>query len=1004
MFAPGTPWMLLTILVSCAALGGVVRAAEREGPAPTAVVFSDSLPGFNEALAKEIAAQVRSAGYTVEFINLTALTNQAVLKTASYDLLVLAGAGCLPLASIPAIESYLTSGGDLLALGLPAWEDPPFQLHGQWITRKGFEERLVRERPSRFIEQFEAFDLSRWAQSGGTPESRARYEVVDTSGGKALHATIDHLGGWNTLLAPGSGQPFAPGHGLTCFRAKGGPDTRQLALEWQEKDSSRWIATVNLTSDWKWYVLPPEAFKTWESPGRGAPGDCFHPENAARWSVGLALTHTALQGERHEYWFGNFGTAVNPFGHDQLPEQTAVPRFESLSPGYQFFPITTPVVVRSSHERVACDPNHLQGLKNASFRIDAGAALLGLHPRPRGIGFDQRRPFRWEPLLAAYEPAAGDGFRGTVAALLVNMEKYPGSVWGLFTPAEASFYCQPLVRKSLQSLLQRMARGVFLIEGGSEFFTVFPGQKFKVGARAANFGRATQNQLSVSIRSDGRKPVDGSWEFALAPGGSKTVEQEFASGVESGGGIRVILSSGGKAVDALSHELGVMKPDSKPKFIKARDGGFYLGGKSWKAHGVNYMPSTGIGVTSTRFFEFWISRGSYDPEVIQRDLRRIKGMGLNAVSVFIYRESMDSQNLLDLLRRCHEIGLHVNLSLRPGTPMNFRWQEMKELIEFHRLRENDAVFAYDLAWEPSHGSEADQQRDYREAWNEWVIQNHGSVQRAEQAWGVPAPKGTNDATHLRVPPMSQLTQDGPWRKLAAEYRLFLDDQLRQHYSEARRLVHSIDPNHAVSFRMSCTGDPTFNWDRALAYDFLGLAKAIDIWEPEAYGRIGDWNRVKAGEFTAAYARLCDASKPLVWAEMGYSVWDMSRMEPHAERMQFEAAYYRDFYRMMIESGADGVFFWWYPGGFRCGENSDFGILNADGTDRAVTKVIRSEGRRFLDAPKPAAPRTWIYVDRDADARGLFGMYETAKDRFWKTGRDGERPGLKWETKPGSGTR
>ena len=37
------------------------------------------------------------------------------------------------------------------------------------------------------------------------------------------------------------------------------------------------------------------------------------------------------------------------------------------------------------------------------------------------------------------------------------------------------------------------------------------------------------------------------------------------------------------------------------------------------------------------------------------------------------------------------------------------------------------------------------------------------------------------------------------------------------------------------------------------------------------------------------------------------------------------------YRMFIESGADGVFFWWYPGGFRLGENSDFGIINPDGT-------------------------------------------------------------------------
>ena len=105
--------------------------------------------------------------------------------------------------------------------------------------------------------------------------------------------------------------------------------------------------------------------------------------------------------------------------------------------------------------------------------------------------------------------------------------------------------------------------------------------------------------------------------------------------------------------------------------------------------------------------------------------------------------------------------------------------------------------------------------------------------------------------------------------------------------------------------------------------------------------------------------------------------------------------------MMIESGADGVFFWWYPGGFRLGENSDFGIINPDGTDRPVTKVIRSEGPRFLKARKPGKPEDWIAVDRDRDARGLFGIYEAAKAEFWKAMNEGRRPGLKWAREPGS---
>ncbi len=106
--------------------------------------------------------------------------------------------------------------------------------------------------------------------------------------------------------------------------------------------------------------------------------------------------------------------------------------------------------------------------------------------------------------------------------------------------------------------------------------------------------------------------------------------------------------------------------------------------------------------------------------------------------------------------------------------------------------------------------------------------------------------------------------------------------------------------------------------------------------------------------------------------------------------------------MMTESGADGVFFWWYPGGFRRGENSDFGIINPDGTDRPATKIIRSLGQKFLHASKPAKPNYWIRVDRDRDPRGLFGIYTAAQAEFWKAIADGYRPGVKWEREPGTG--
>jgi hypothetical protein len=855
------------------------------------------------------------------------------------------------------------------------------------LTRSDFDRTLAAVRTDRFLADFNREDPARWERNSNAADSKFRRERQRGDNGSALHVVIENLTGWDTLAGPPLDHAFPVGQTLTCFRAKGGPRTRQLAVEWRERDGSRWIATVRLGTNWNRYVLTPEAFHPWEPPaGRGGVGDHLRAENAVRFTVGLAFSHTSVEAGPNEYWFADLGTAANPFGEFTPPAAPDLPRLETLSPGYQCYPINGPVELHV--------PVELAKLSAAIGTTNA------LQPRPRGIGFDQRRPWRWQPLIEARD---GNGdYRGAIATVLVQAQPpYRGGVWASFTPSSPAFYEQPAMKQTFRELAARLGRGVFLLEGGSEFFTRFDDQACRLGARVVNFGHDQQNNLAVRIavtdRANARIAFTREWAFTLASGGERTVEQTWQPPRRPAGGFYVTTEvvADGRVVDRLQHELDFWRPKAKLEFVEARDGGLWLGGKPWKAHGVNYMPSSGIGVVND-YFEFWLDRGAYDPEVIERDLERVKAMGLNAVSVFVYHRELKAQHLLDFLRRCETLDLHVNLSLRPGTPLDFHWTEMKELIEFFRLAQNDMVFAYDLAWEPSHFDHAHQRQQYSAPWAEWVTRRYGSAAAAARAWGTPAPTENGG---LAVPPMSQLTRDGPWRNLVADYRAFLDDLLGKNYAAARRLVQSIDSHHAVSFRMQLAGDPTFNAVGLLPYDFHGLASAVDLWEPEAYGRIGDWDKVKAGEFTAAYARLCDPQKPLVWAEMGYNVWDSNRMAPHPDKLAFAQKYYHDFYRMLRESGADGIFFWWYPGGYRVNEQSDFGIINPDGTDRAVTRAIREEGARFLAAPKPRRADYFMSIDRDRDARGLFGIYEKVQREFWQAVAEGKTPGLAWERKP-----
>jgi hypothetical protein len=990
---------MMTRKLSCLAWlswSALAPLSAQEPAPPTAAVFLDPQIHRDATFARELGQTIQSAGYAIDYVDAASLTNPAVLTPKAWSLLVLPQGRSLPAAAVTPIERFLEGGGNLLALGAPLWDVALYRLGDRWFSRPEYEQALAAIRPERRVTELTTADLARWTRNTYQPQSRCSREIESTPAGSVLHVRTLTTTGWETLCAPALNQPFPPGHTLTCFRAKGGPRSKRLSFEWAERDGSRWIAMVELTAEWRNYTLTPTAFVPWQPPaGRGGSGDRFHPERAARLTIGLAESHGADMNGPNEYWITDIGVASNPFGELGPALGPESPHIEALAPGYLFYPVTTPV------ELAVPDLNGPTARR--TFR-PANEPIVALHPRPSGAGFDQGRPWRWQPLLEAQ--AANGDHRGAVAVLLTRAA---GGSTAVFTPNQPEFYHQPGALDLVRDAAARMRRGLFLLEGGAEFFTLFTNQPVRLGARLAVPGAATRSGLAVSISvnsAHSTEPAAFACRLPVSAAGSSnpTVETNWLPSAWPAGGYQVTvrLWQDEKVVDQLTHELQVWQPAAQPRYVEAREAALWLDGQPWKAHGVNYMPSSGIGV-GNEYFEFWLGKGAYDPSVIDRDLRRVRAMNLNAVSVFIYHRSLQAQHLLDFLRRCRELGIWVNLSLRPGTPLDFRWNEMKALIEHYRLAENDTVMAYDLAWEPSHYDQAHQVKHYSEAWQQWVVARYGDGEKARKAWELDAldPRQIEQAGYQprSVPPMSWLSRDGPWRRLVADYRRFLDEMLAPQYAEARRLVRSIDPHHAVSFRMQLAGDPT-HLGSPLPYDLYGLAGSVDLWEPEAYGRIGDWERVKAGRFTAAYARLCDPAKPLVWAEMGNTVWDQRTMAPDPDRLNFTARYYSDFYRMLRESGADGVFFWWYPGGYRLYERSDFGIINPDGTDRAVTKVIRDEGARFIAAPKPPAPNYWIAVDRESDARGLPGIYERVKAEFWQAVADGKMPGLKWTKRPG----
>jgi hypothetical protein len=954
-----------------------------------ALLKDDKLPNHDPKLADEFAELLRKDGHEVTLINADLLCNRFAVTTDRFDMLFLPACHTLPGEAGPVIKRYCDKGGDLAALGTPAFRNILTKVGDKWLSHDGWRKLLVEQPTARVLFDFESEDLAKWQRHTNAPQSPITRELAPGKEGKALHVVIPNMTGWDGFASPKLDKPFPNGHSLTCLWAKGVGETDRLMLEWREKDGSRWIATFLVGGEWQRVVLAPSDFKLWQSvKSRGGPGDCFRPENAEQLVLGVAHTHTGPRAGRYEFLIDQLGTTPAP-ADLASPQFLSPPILENFSPSYKFFE--------------ASGVGHMHWCSNFNLyapRDTPRSEIFVPHPRPTGIGIGKERTWRWIPILIAYAkrhiwsiaPASAYvDFRTRSARLAIGI-------------SDAGWFSQPLPRKVLVALVHFVSSGLFIREAGTDAFTCGADGSTRFGTTVVNISRKTYEDARLRGEFNA-EPTEGQGEIHWVP---VRIPTKFPPGAVCSTERALTLPRSGVAgflavtgldedhdySDFLAHEVALPKarPAANRRFVTARDGDFWLDGKKWYPHGVNYMPSTGIGVEDNEYFEYWLDAKPYDPEFVQRDLERIKEIGFNSVSIFIYHRSLPANNLLDFLRRCDELGLKVNLSLRPGTPMDYKWEEWKEIIEKNRLWEQDVIWAYDIAWEPFFGTEAER-RPYDPLWREWLVKKHGSIEAAEKAWGMPAPRLDGLATG---PSGQQLTRDGEHRKFVSDYRRFADELVHERYLDAYKKIKAIDPNHLISFRMTVTGDPTYNWDQNMPYDFQGVAKAMDFLAPEGYGRLGDWEKVKAGLFTVAYARMCAPDKPVFWAEAGCSVWDTEAMQPDPAKLDFQARFYRDFYRMMLESHSNGVAWWWYPGGYRVNERSDYGIINPDGTDRPVTKVIREFGPKLTAERTIPKPDVWIEIDRDADARGLFGVYERVKDQFWKAIEAGKVPGLRWK--------
>ncbi|MFA0731819.1 MAG: hypothetical protein BKPUNTRY_001359 [Candidatus Fervidibacter sp.] len=979
-----------------------------------AVVVRDGAMG-NTKLATQLAVELRKQGVQAELVTFNEIVDPNWWQQTKSGIVVLPNAKRLPAEAKEPLLDFLRQGGKLITFGAPMFAEPMFKAGREWVSRQEIEELRKRIEPQKFLfERLDENEPRRWQHHASHPDVPDRLSLKPIRDLRvarhALRMDFD-LKGWSIFTRTFDQSPFPQGHTLTCFWAKGAPQTKSLLVEWREADGTRWFTHVPLTTEWRLIVLAPKDFVfRADSPTRGKrgfAGDRFNPQNARMLVLGM---EAPMPQGNHTIWVAGIGTAPDPFGDVVI--DFAPPVLEALSPAYKLYPLRRDEGRRARDEvkRESEVPAEPESSAVVRQEIRPPKDAVAPIPRWRGLGFTNgERTMRWMPLTVIADDEGVE--RGALAWLVrSSLLPYPNASWLVFGSADETFWLQNwrLVQNALQQAVTQWRNGVWMLEAGTDRFTAYVGEQTKLGAVIVNDAEAKEGSVRFAVVRNGKVVHEWSEKVKVGERSSVTVVGELPQLPAGKFTFVAQLLLDGQVIDELRHEFVVAerpKVTEEDKII-VKDGHFVIRvprpaspvpeERRWFAFGVNFWLRYVAGKEPTDYYRHWLDPTNYDPELVEQDLQILRKMGMNCVSIQ-YTDLRQAMPLRDFLRRCHEHGIKVNLFIASAHPLHFQPDLVRQLIEAADLANQPAMFAYDIAWEPRWGN-YDERRRHDAEWREWLIEQYGSVENAERDWNFQLPRDENG--NPTVPKDEHLLNDGEWRVMAAAYRRFLDDFISRKYRQVCRLIRQLDPNHLIGARTGFGGGP-FGAEGAFPFDHTAGAKHLDFLSPEGWnlGWLGkaDGTQFARATFITAYARWAGKGKPVFWAEFGLTLrhgeFSLDWYDD-TERLQAQAQLYDAIYRLIEISDADGAMAWWFPGGYRVDERSDFGIVNPDGTLRPAAEVARRWSAiltRLSLKPVPS-PQSLIpiRIDRDENARGPMALWLRHGDEVAKLVREGKR--------------
>ena len=861
------------------------------------------------------------------------------------------------------VKTYLDHGGPAVFLGCD-----PFKARVRFVDGKPREEKYLHDiirRTARTAADFSSIRGWQHLSSRSTPPGAVRVAESPDPPWAAVLVDVKDFDAWDMMVRDKIPQGVINlSENSLVFHARGSAGTAHLVLECTETDGSCWGCPITVSEQWQPYIVHEAGFRhLYGGTNRGAPGDHLVLSQTKKISMGLSQSVAAQAPGDHLFGVSDIRLASDPRTTDEI---VSWPDIFLMSPPYRYYSFTA--------EEVQC-------MVNGQKWPIGHARIQGPLPRSRGTGGEAGAPYRWIPVFQA---ADADG----------NPRCWPASIYiephtnGLtkkwaWIGLDVSKPSSEAAAMMTFACARRLQDGMFLYKAGCSQFSFEPESPIRVSARwTAPADRTAGLRVCAELYKAGddyllRRVVgappsqDGTVQISL---GSAPAVEEAAVDYT----LRVLLEdigAPGKIIDQVDQPLKFLIPPRTPgeqEWVTAAGARFAAGRRPVFMLGVNYWPRTTNGRTPGELAPHWLDSAVFDPDLIRKDLAQLEEAGVNAVSIQ-YLAPEQAPQLKFFLEEARKRGIWVHLFIAGLQPLDQDLERAKQLIEAANLKSESQVFAIDLAWEPHLGPHKDRCR-FDGDWRNWLNEQYGSIEHAEQVIGHALWRKDGLITG---PPDNELTTDGENRVAVEAYRRFVNDFMSRRYGHLVRWLRRHDIRQMLGARTGYggTGQP---WpETVFALDPATGAAHFDFISPEGWGLNGNPDKFMEAGFITAYSRGVSDGKPVLWIEFGSSVG----ADPQAADLDNQARIYRNMFEMVLKSRAAGCFGWWFPSGWRVGEESDMGIVNSDGSWRPVGDAYRDFAHRLRG--EWSAPQAWHdrEMDLSGNARGLSQLWDTWRDIY-----------------------